>query len=546
MLQPDPGIDGGPARRSAAPQLDPGLAERVARRSGGGLDPGAPGASGRRQSTAPQPPPLASDLTSRQDALGASAAPGVGTRRRTGENPALVDRLEGLASRATPPHGAASSGHSQFDEPLAPDPLVDERGAPRSSPPPAPAPPARPARPAPREEPRRGAGYDQPFEAPYDDRYSGDVYEDTYGDEPYDDFDEPSEPERRSGCARPMVALLAVGIFLVLLLLVGGLWVRGQINPGGEPGDAVTVEIMAGQSTAEIGQTLQEADVIANASIWSWYVRFKGGGDIQAGVYEIPTNLSMGEALTALEAKPLPPGTKRVTVPEGQTIAQIKQRVTASDAAVPGFTPEGFDAALADPAVRSKYLPADQPLLEGTFFPETYDLAEEADEAELLGKMRDEFDATMDDLGAEAGAAALQRSTYEVIIVASIVEEEARVDEDRAKVARVIYNRLADDQALFIDAINCYEKQQTPCVLTDPDFASDSQYNSRRHRGLPPTPIAAPGRASIEAALHPAEGDWMYYVLDPELPEGHHLFTASEADFEDAKARCRDAGLGCG
>ena len=463
--------------------------------------------------------------------------------RVTGENPSLVDRIEGLASRATPPHGGvrASSGRSQLDshEPLVADPLVDPRSAP---PPPASAPTRSPG----------GPGYEQPLEEPYDDRYGGDLYEDTYADEtyadePFDDYDdEPDEPSRRLGCSRSLMAIAAVAVVLVIILLAVGLWVKGKIDPGGEPGEEVRVEVVAGQSTSEIGATLEDAGIISSSSVWSWYVRFKGGGDIQAGVYEIPTNLSMGEALDELGRKPLPPGTNRVTVPEGQTIAQIKQRLTASDDKVDGFTPEGFDAALADPSVRSKYLPADQASLEGTFFPETYDLAEDADEVALLAKMRDQFDGTMDELDATAGAAALQRTPYEIMIIASIVEEEARVDEDRPKVARVVYNRLANDEALFIDAINCYDKGEVPCALTDADFAKESAYNSRKTKGLPPTPIAAPGKASIDAALHPADGDWTFYVLDPNLPEGHHLFTSSLEDFNAAKARCRDAGLGCG
>ena len=122
---------------------------------------------------------------------------------------------------------------------------------------------------------------------------------------------------------------------------------------------------------------------------------------------------------------------------------------------------------------------------------------------------------------------------------------ERRVDADRAKVARVIYNRLGT-QALYIDAINCYEKQETPCQLSDEDLAKDSPYNSRKSKQLPPTPISAPGKASIEAALHPAEGPWLYYVLDPQMPAGEHYFTDNYDDFVAAKARCKDAGLGCG
>ena len=470
----------------------------------------------------------------RQDLpLAAPSAPPAPPRRSprtTGETPSLDDRLEGLAARATPPHGAdRPASRPPMDEPLAPDPLVDERMVLPG--PTAPAYDSRPDR--------------------YEDPYGGDVYDDTYGDDDYEDYGasyDRDEPSRRfaRGCGRPAAAAMIVAGLVVLLLLIGLFWVRRQIDPGGDPGPKVRVEVVAGQSTGEIGETLEKAGVITNSTVWTWYVRLKGGGDIQAGVYEIPTNLSMDDALKALEAKPLPPGTKRVTVPEGQTLGQIKARLTSGDKAVPGFTAAGFDAALKDPAVRSKYLPPGQTSLEGTFFPDTYDLAKEAKEKDLLLKMRDQFDSTLDGLNLETIAEQQGRSPYEVLVVASLIEEEARVDTDRSKIARVIYNRLAKGTPLQIDAALCYEKRQTPCVVTAADKQSDSGYNVYKVKGLPPTLIAAPGRKSIEAALHPAVGDWVYYVLDPNLPKGEHFFTADYAEFQSAKQRCKDAGLGCG
>jgi len=123
------------------------------------------------------------------------------------------------------------------------------------------------------------------------------------------------------------------------------------------------------------------------------------------------------------------------------------------------------------------------------------------------------------------------------------VEEEARVDEDRAKVARVIYNRLAAGEPLGIDATSCYEKGEIPCSLTESELASDSPYNTRNRAGLPPTPITSPGRASIEAALNPAEGPWRWYVLAD--ADGHHAFTDDYDEFLRLKAECAAQGLGC-
>ncbi len=137
-------------------------------------------------------------------------------------------------------------------------------------------------------------------------------------------------------------------------------------------------------------------------------------------------------------------------------------------------------------------------------------------------------------------------SPYEALIVASLVEEEAKVDEDRPKIARVIYNRLAQGMPLGVDATLCYQKDERPCVLHESDPRVDlAVQHAQEHRppadadrerraGRPSTPRSTPIRATS-----------CYYVLDPNLPPGQHLFTASAAEFEAAKARCKAAGLGC-
>jgi UPF0755 protein len=374
------------------------------------------------------------------------------------------------------------------------------------------------------------------------DLVTGDTYgEDTYYDE-HDDGEVEEEPRRR-GCA------IALGVLAVLILGLavagwfGWSWVQSQIDPAGPPGDEVLVEIPDGTTTSGIGDVLADNGVITNASVWDWYTKLRDVGSFQAGAYRMRLNSSFSEAIDALKAEPLPPNSKLVTVPEGLTLMQLTQRLVDPEDGVPGFTPEGLQAALADPAVRSAFLPPDQPLLEGTLFPETYSVAEGETESEFLHQMVTLFDETMNNADATNQAAALSISPYQALVVASLVEEEARVDQDRPMVARVIYNRLAAGEPLGIDATSCYEKGEIPCTLTESDLAADSPYNTRLTAGLPPTPITSPGKASIEAALHPADGPWKWYVLAGS--DGHHAFTDDYDEFLRLKADCAAQGLGC-
>jgi UPF0755 protein len=385
-----------------------------------------------------------------------------------------------------------------------------------------------------------------------DDRYIDD--RDPYDDEiPYDEDDEDAADaageyyDDGEGSRRGRRRLLIVFLVFLLLLAGGGLaawtWLQRQIDPPGPQGDTVTVEIAEGSSTGDIGRTLADADVIANPTVWDWYTRLKNVGSIQAGQYELKENSSIPQAIDALEAGPAAPIGRFVTIPEGFTVNQTVGRIADPDKGIDGFTAERLQALLSSGRIRSRFLPPNARSAEGTLFPETYRVEEDQDEGDLLTMMVQQFDEVMTDLDAEAKSAALGRSPYEVLIVASMVEKEASVDAERPQIARVIYNRLDAGEPLGIDATSCYETGEIPCQLTSEQLHSDSPYNTRDRQGLPPTPISSPGRASLEAALNPAQGDWLFYVLDAEANDGSHVFTNSYDEFLAARERCQQAGL---
>ena len=315
-------------------------------------------------------------------------------------------------------------------------------------------------------------------------------------------------------------SLLAV---LAILAGVAGFWLSRQLNPPGDPGEAVAVVIPNDSNVSAIASILADADVVTNATVFRYYVRFTSGGPFQAGEYALPTRSSMGDVVDLLEAGPPPaPPVAQVTIPEGftvgQTIAQISQDV-------PLFTDTALTEALG--TVRSRFMPPEVTSLEGMLFPETYRVEEGEVEADLLARMVAELDEVAGGLGYDNTPAMVGLTPYETIIVASLIEREARVPEDQRKIARVIYNRLEQGMNLEIDATVLYalgEHQER--VLFD-DLEVESPYNTYLHPGLPPTPIAAPGRSALQAALQPEDGPWLFYVVTE--PNGAHSFAETFA-----------------
>jgi UPF0755 protein len=399
---------------------------------------------------------------------------------------------------------------------------------------------------------RRGATDDGHVDDPddaYDEHYDDEHYDE---DEHFDDDDllyddDPDDyVEVRRGSSRGrrvLVVLLSVLVLLVLAVGAGGLWVQRQIDPPGEPGEPIAVEIPEGSTSDDIGTLLAEQGIIENDLVWDWYLRINGGGPFQAGHYELAPNSSIPDVIDALDAGPTPPDERSFTIPEGLTTDEIIARLADPEQGL-GFDLATMQQLLDSGQVRSAVQPADQPSNEGILFPETYRVALEADELAVLSLLVQQLDTTMTELDVASAQERFNLTPYEILTVASLIEEETKVPEERPMVARVIYNRLKEGIPLGIDATSRYEAELEGRERGDIDFQSDSPYNTRRVAGLPPTPIASPGRASIEAALNPADGPWIYYVLEDEA--GNHFFTESNSEFIAAKARCRERGLGCG
>jgi UPF0755 protein len=358
------------------------------------------------------------------------------------------------------------------------------------------------------------------------------------------------------------------GIVLVLVLfslLVGYRlfldWVSDQMTPVGLPGADVEFVIVEGWTTNDVVAALGDVGVIDNPAMFRqwlrcpkairWLIDCDPGIDysFQAGDYVLREHLSFPVAVSVLDLGPLPEEVIRVTVPEGLTIEQMIARLVRD---MPLFEEEELRAALISDRLAWEHYPTDLPfrLLEGLLFPDTYQLDEATvgDELGLLLRMHRQFLKVVADLDLVERAASLGLTPYEAVVVASLIEEEALLDVDRVRISRVIHNRLAAGWRLGIDASTRYAVGKTAGEpLDEVDLDTVSLWNTRVIVGLPPTPIAAPGRASLEAAVAPEPGPWLYYVRTDEGGiMGAHTFAVTAAEFEVARKVCVQKDLGCG
>jgi UPF0755 protein len=224
-----------------------------------------------------------------------------------------------------------------------------------------------------------------------------------------------------------------------------------------------------------------------------------------------------------------------VTIPEGESRAQVAELAKQ----------EGLRGSYEKASVSSKYLnPAkyggkEAKDLEGFLFPDTFELEKHAGAADLVQLQLEDFKRRI--AGVDMGYARSKNlTTFDVLTIASMVEDEAGLESQRKLVAAVIYNRLHDGMSLGIDATTRFATGNYTEPLTESELATDSPYNTRTHAGLPPGPINSPGLASIEAAAHPAKADYLFYVAEPGACN-KLAFAKTEAEFEEDVARYNTA-----
>jgi len=341
-------------------------------------------------------------------------------------------------------------------------------------------------------------------------------------------------PRRRHTVGR-VLALLAVLVAAVAVLFLVELF---QPFTGSGHG-SVLVRIPAGAGSSKVGDELARQGVVDSGFLFDLRASLSGKrGKLRSGTFTLKRGMSYSAAITALTTIPPQPKIALVTltIPEGRTIREETPRLRA--AGLPG---DYAAAARRSPALdpRRYGAPSSTASLEGFLFPATYQLRAPGSAEALVAQQLSSFKARF--RGIPLGYARAKHLTaYDVLIIASMVEGEARIARDRPLIAAVIYNRLHDHMPLGIDATLRYGLNNYDRPLTVSELASPSPYNTRKLLGLPPTPIGSPGLASMRAAARPARVPYLYFVVKPGACGGH-VFSTNYQQFLSDSARYNSA-----
>ena len=365
-----------------------------------------------------------------------------------------------------------------------------------------------------------------------------------------DNLESDTEPHDFREVAPMMrVVLIAVVCFSLFLGAIG-LWYLHKVNPSGGSNIGISFTVNDGDSVSSVSSRLESEGLITSAGVFRWYVGRKGGIELTPGYYTIKPRDHMGNIMKVLSTPPSATFVK-VTFPEGFTVSQMAKRLAEKTLRL---NADLFNVAAQDPAISAAYRPAGQTSLEGLLFPDTYQISGDESEGQVVTRMVQLMERVARQEGLDESQDLVGFSPYKTLIIASMIEREAKTEADRAKIARVIYNRLQLGMKLQIDATLYYAAPEGSTFTQAKEL--DSPYNTYLYKGLPPTPIANPGRASIAAALHPAQDPlqndpickgvakpcrYLFYVLSNK--DGSHAFAATLAQHEANIEVSRAAGL---
>lgn len=306
--------------------------------------------------------------------------------------------------------------------------------------------------------------------------------------------------------------MVAIVVLISILILIAT-FVVIQIGPYNKNNkDDIVVDIPTGSTLSQVTNILKENNLIKNKTLFKLYVRVSNNtSKLKSGKYLFNQTYSNKKIIDDLSLGKVYNDGVKITVPEGSTSFEIIDILTKNKLGEEST----YEALINNPKEFSnefKFLDDEKiTSLEGFLYPSTYYFDEKQSEKEILNHMLETFDSKYTEK-LEKKQKELNKSLYEVVNLASIVEKEAVLDEDRPIIASVFYNRIEIGMPLQSDATIQYIFKERKKSITYDDLKIDSPYNTYRVQGLPPTPIANPGIKSMEAVLYPANTEYMYFV----------------------------------
>jgi UPF0755 protein len=298
-----------------------------------------------------------------------------------------------------------------------------------------------------------------------------------------------------------------VGGAVLVVILGFALWYELESHALGPPGKQVVVTVKPGESTDSVINSLSDKGVIGSSLAFQVSNFFHGTPTVQAGSYAMHQNQTFAEVRALLAAGP---NIYPVDVRPGNTLSEVATQVSA----IPGHTATSFEKAASSGAVHSIFSPPGSDNLEGMLGIGQYLILPGETDLTIVQDMVTRFDRYAQGAGLSmASAAALGMTPYQVITVASITEKEGYYTFNMPKVARVVYNRLANDMPLQMDSTVLYAIGQDGGPVTSRDLQIKSPYNTYLNKGLTPTPICMPSVTALKSALVPPAGAWLYFTL---------------------------------
>lgn len=315
---------------------------------------------------------------------------------------------------------------------------------------------------------------------------------------------------------------IAIAIFIIIVVVLI-IQYNEDLRPISTENDkeVIKVELPLGSSVKGISEQLKQQGVIKNSLSFRLYSKLEGiNGKYKAGIYYLDTGMGIKEIAEILQHGKGYNEVVRFTIPEGYEVRMIIDKLVELGIG----NKDKFYEVINNHTYDYDFLesiPENATPLEGYLFPDTYEIFRSASEEDIIRKMLDRFNSVFTDEYKER-TAELNMTINDIITLASIIEREAKADKERRVVSSVFHNRLEINMLLGSCATVQYILKERKDVLLNKDLEIESPYNTYKHPGLPPGPIASPGMKSIEAALYPDDTDYLYFVAEK---NGTHYFS---------------------